>query len=156
MKLAKLALVAILAIPLSGCVFSLGGGCSKSVHDRRLERIERRLDRIEGNGRNPIKCPDHRCSYYDGRMCLRSDECMKKELEAPKRPASRELYDAWCDEDNKSATESMGAPMVHYIQSVRKWMKAIIRDTPYGDRYEDLKGILDGDEKYYKGESDGE
>ena len=48
MRLAKLALVAILAIPLSGCVFSLGGGCSKSVHDRRLERIERRLDRIEG------------------------------------------------------------------------------------------------------------
>ena len=45
MKFAKLALVALLIVPLSGCIFSVGGGCS---HSKKLQRIEKRLDRIEG------------------------------------------------------------------------------------------------------------
>ncbi len=45
MKIAKLALVALLIVPLSGCIFSVGGGCS---HDKKIQRIESRLDRIEG------------------------------------------------------------------------------------------------------------
>ena len=44
MKLLKLALVALLIVPLSGCIFSVGGGCS---HSKRLDRIEKRLDGIE-------------------------------------------------------------------------------------------------------------
>lgn len=44
MKLARLALVAFLVVPLSGCIFSVAGSCS---HSKRLDRIEKRLDRIE-------------------------------------------------------------------------------------------------------------
>ena len=47
MKLLRLACVAVLAVALGGCVFSIGGGGGRPDLEDRIEDLENRVDRLE-------------------------------------------------------------------------------------------------------------
>jgi hypothetical protein len=91
-RLRLLASVALLAVPLSGCVFAVGHGESEALRDR-VRDLEKRVERLEGGGGQVIMIPGEgaflerggmpgsRIEVFDGRTRVTREVEVEKEGE---------------------------------------------------------------------------